>query len=132
MFGVYVDDSVKLMKQINKLDTDKLVKYSDMWAKMTEFMSEIKNLNIEELSDAIVHKIAPAMSDISDNVGKMSSSDTQTASLAQPNPPAPQSNATSDPTANNVTNAPEPIDYTSILQGIKEAVEDLLQQRMMG
>ena len=132
LFGVYVDDSVKLMKQINKLDTDKLVKYSDMWAKMTEFMSEIKNLNIEELSDAIVHKIAPAMSDISDNVGKMSSSDTQTASLAQPNPPAPQSNATSDPTANNVTNAPEPIDYTSILQGIKEAVEDLLQQRMMG
>lgn len=71
-FGQYVEDSVKLMGQINKLDTDKLVKYSDMWVKMTEFMREIKNLNIEELSDAIVNKIAPAMSSISDNVDSMS------------------------------------------------------------
>ena len=119
------------MKQINKLDTDKLVKYSDMWAKMTEFMTEIKNLNIEELSDAIVNKIAPAMSDISSNVDKMSGS-AQTVSLAQPNPPTPPSSTANDPTANKVTNAPEPIDYTSILQGIKDAVEDILQQRMMG
>lgn len=130
-FGLYVNDSVKLMKQINKLDTEKLVKYSDMWAKMTEFMQEIKNLNIEELSDAIVNKIAPAMSDISSNVDKMSGG-TQTVSLAQPDPPTPPSNTANDPTANKVTNTPEPIDYTSILQGIKDAVEDILQQRMMG
>lgn len=132
-FSTYANDSIKFMQQINKLDADKLVKYSDMWVKMTEFMDTLKDVPIEELSEAIVNKIAPAVDKISNTEPAQVTS--QTASLAQPNPPAPQGNAVGDPTANTankVTNVPEPIDYTSILQGIKEAVEDILQQRMMG
>ena len=125
------DQFVRITNSVNRLEVDKIIKYTDMWSKMNEFMNTMKEMPIEELADAIVNKIAPAMSDISDNVDKMSSG-TQTASLVQPNPPTSQSSVMSDPTANNVTNMSEPIDYTSILQGIKEAVEDILQQRMMG
>ena len=82
LFRDYVDDSIRLMEQINGLDTDKLITYSDMWEKMTEFMDKIKDLDIEAISDAIVNKIAPAMEDISDNVEGMSrsteGSDTET------------------------------------------------------
>ena len=125
-FGVYVDDSVKLMKNINKLDDSKLLKYTDMWKTMTEFMNTVKDLDISELSDAIVNKIAPAMSDISDNVDKMStgSTSTTTSIAAVPNQTSTPKIMTPTQSMTNKTEKKETIDYTSKI----DEIIDLLDQ----
>ena len=128
-FTTYANDSIKFMQQINKLDADKVVKYTDMWVKMTEFMDTLKEVPIEELSEAIVNKIAPAVDKISN---AESANQVQSATIAQPNVQSAPIEAAGSPVANKTINTPEPIDYTDLLQGIKNAVEDILQQRMMG
>ena len=126
-FGQYVEDSVKLMNQINKLDTDKLVKYSDMWGKMTEFMAEIKNLNIEELSDAIVNKIAPAMSDISDNVGNINSKTEKQMNASPTQNTAPSAVA---PTTKVEEKAKSSSQTDDLLQDIKTLLSDYFDSRL--
>ena len=92
-------------------------------------MAEIKNLNIEELSDAIVNKIAPAMEGISENVDKMGSSssdskETSIATTSQTQPPK-----TEQPTSATTTLAPDkPKDYTEVLENIKNLLQEYLDQ----
>lgn len=126
-FGVYVDDSVKLMKQINKLDSDKLVKYSDMWSKMSEFMDKMKDLNIEELADAIVNRIAPAMEGISDNVDKIGTNTTKPNIATNPAAMVP---VTPQPTDATTKLPPErPKDYTEQVERIARLLEEILETR---
>lgn len=126
-YGVYVDNSIKLMKQINKLNTDKLIKYSDMWVKMSEFMEKMKNLNIEQLSDAIVNKIAPAMSDISGNVEKINSNSSKSSTPITANPASTVPNTPQPTDKQTKLPAEKPKDYTDILQSIKSLLEEYLE-----
>lgn len=126
-FHSYANDSIKLMKEINKLDTDKLIKYSDMWSKMTEFMTEIKNLNIEELSDAIVNKIAPAMSDISNNVGNINSKTEKQINTSPVRDTAPSAVAPTTRVEEKIKSSSQTDD---LLQDIKTLLVDYFDSRM--
>jgi len=125
------DNFVRFIDKANQLDADKIVKQTDMWKAMTEFMESMKDLPFEELADAIVNKIAPAMSDISEGVDKMSSMEPATP-ITQTSQNTPQGSNTGDPMASKVNNAPTPVDYSDVLEAIKRSVEEIVQQKMMG
>lgn len=130
-YGQYVDDSVKLMKQVNKLDTDKLLKYTDMWKQMTEFMEQVKNLDITELSEAIVDKIAPAMEGISKNVGTMSKFQSNVnipSPVSQPTTIAPTP-TNPDPKPVETQKQPDNTGTEKLLEDIKELLTEYFESR---
>lgn len=116
-FGKYVDDSVKYFKNINNLDVSKVKSLGEMYDKMGRFMDKLNDAPINEIADALVNKISPALSDINNNLDK------------KPN------NQITEHVTNPVTQTTQPniqmpqqIDYTSILENIEDLLEKIKQK----
>jgi hypothetical protein len=124
-FGKYVDDSVKYFEGINKLDVSKVKSLGDMYTKMGQFMEKLQDAPINDIADALVNKISPALSDINNNLNKKSTQATQTAPANSTNNAS--NIQTTQTTPNNPVASNQPIkqiDYSGMLENI----EDLLEQ----
>jgi hypothetical protein len=110
-FKDYVDSSIRYFEHMNKLDVTKIKSIGDMYEKMGQFMDKLQDAPIDEIADALVNKISPALSSINDNLGGTNSNTTQ-------NQSAPGTTIINNQQPN------KSVDYTSMLENI----EDLLEQ----
>jgi hypothetical protein len=122
-FEKYVDTSIKYFKSINKLDTSKIRSIGDMYEKMGQFMDKLQDAPINDIADALVNKISPALSDINTSLNKKP---TQTNQITQTTTPT-TTPVVTQTTPNNPVASNQPIkqiDYSGMLENI----EDLLEQ----
>ena len=122
-YGKFVDYSESYIKTINKLDVSKVKSLGDMYEKMGQFMEKLQDAPINDIADALVNKISPALSDINTSLNKKPA---QTNQITQTTTPTTTSIVTQTTPNNQVTsNQPiKQIDYSSMLENI----EDLLEQ----
>ena len=113
IFEDYVDSSIKYFKNINKLDVDKIKSIGDMYDKMGQFMEKLNNAPINDIADALVNKISPALSSIDESIGGNKNNKKSNNSTTVTTQATDQSTQTS-----------KQIDYTGMLENI----EDLLEQ----
>ena len=113
IFEDYVDSSIKYFKNINKLDVDKIKSIGDMYDKMGQFMEKLNNAPINDIADALVNKISPALSSIDESIGGNKNNKKSNNSTIVTTQATDQSTKTS-----------KQIDYTGMLENI----EDLLEQ----
>ena len=67
-FEDYVDAAVKYVDCLNKIDINKVKTVADMYSKMAEFMDKLQGAPIDDIADALVNKISPALSEISETM----------------------------------------------------------------
>jgi hypothetical protein len=122
-YGKFVDYSESYIRTINKLDVSKVKSLGDMYEKMGQFMEKLQDAPINDIADALVNKISPALSDINTSLNKKP---TQTNQIAQTTTPT-TTPVVTQTTPNNQVNSNQPIkqiDYSGMLENI----EDLLEQ----
>jgi hypothetical protein len=125
-FGKYVDDSVKYFEGINKLDVSKVKSLGDMYEKMGQFMEKLQDAPINDIADALVNKISPALSDINTSLNKKPTQTTQTIPTNSTNNTS--NTQTTQTTSNNPVDSNQPvkqIDYSSMLENIEGLLEQI-------
>lgn len=105
----FVDTSIKYFESINKLDTNKIKSIGDMYEKMGQFMEKLNDAPINDIADALVNKISPALDDINKSMNTNSTNNSTTVTTQA---------------AGQNTQTSKQVDYTSMLENI----EDLLEQ----
>ena len=138
-YGKFVDYSESYIKSINKLDVSKVKSLGDMYEKMGQFMEKLQDAPINDIADALVNKISPALSDINKSMSKNKGNTTissQTSQLSAQNttPTGDTINNLTNNTSTNITNNQQPqnnvktIDYSTMLENIEDLLEQIKQK----
>jgi hypothetical protein len=125
-FGKFVDNSIKYFEGINKLDVSKVRSLGDMYEKMGQFMETLQDAPINDIADALVNKISPALSDINTSLNKKPTQTTQTTPTNSTNNTS--NIQTTQTTSNNPVDSNQPvkqIDYSSMLENIEGLLEQI-------
>lgn len=125
-YGKFVDYSESYIKTINKLDVSKVKSLGDMYEKMGQFMEKLQDAPINDIADALVNKISPALSDINTSLNKKPTQTTQTTPSNSTNNTS--NTQTTQTTPNNLVDSNQPvkqIDYSSMLENIEGLLEQI-------
>jgi hypothetical protein len=125
-YGKFVDYSESHIKTINKLDVSKVKSLGDMYEKMGQFMETLQDAPINDIADALVNKISPALSDINTSLNKKPAQTTQTTPTNSTNNTS--NTQTTQTTSNNPVDSNQPvkqIDYSSMLENIEGLLEQI-------